>query len=232
MSVSYYLDARNPVKSVVVLIPSIASETIVRAVKSVEMQNTKYDCQYLVVWDGPTKIPRYRFQNTMRLPWNVGGNGFYGHRIYASIPHLLNSDAVMFLDEDNTYENDHVETCMDKLNEGNDFVFSKRMIVDKEGHFVCYDQFESTGEEPIGLVDTSSYCFRRDWLINFTSLWHYGWGADRRFYQTVKGLGKHACTDKPTLIYTLDGNPNSPTKEFFLDGNLKHGWNEKGTEKQ
>jgi hypothetical protein len=229
----------SKVKSVVVVTPTIGKPEVVYAIKSVQEQKTSVKVEHLLIVDGPEYLDEFRnkfsdfdWTNDMQfmmLPWNVGANGFYGHRVYAAISHLINADAVMFLDEDNCYGTSHVETCVAKLNEGYDFVFSHRYIIDQNNVVICRDRFEAIGKPPLNLVDTSSYCFRTKFLTTVGHVWHWGWGADRRFFQLVSSHNfKYASTEKPTLYYRLDGNPNSPKKEFFFEGNRQAGYKENG----
>lgn len=224
----YYLNDES--ETALIVIPSINANTLSEALVRATTQTHRVET--LVVFDGPisddlTWIPSY-----MTLPWNVGANGFYGHRIYSMIAHISNHDYIFFLDEDNFYENNHVEECLKLIQENPEygFVHSYRNVVDKDGKFVCRDTFEAIGEDPINLIDTSTYCFRRNFLVNYGHLWHFKWGADRRFFQIVKqnNLTKFASTKKHTVNYRLDGNPGSPTSEFFLSGNIKNGYSPEG----
>ena len=220
----------NP-ESVLVVIPSMNSPLLMDAVNSVLSQKTMANVEALVVWDHPQNQNFPEFESpkikTMLLPWNTGSNGFYGHRIYSMVGHISDHEYILFLDEDNFFEPSHIKDCLEtfKYNPGLDFVHSRRNVVTKEGEFVCPDTFEAIGEDPINLVDTSTYCFRRNFLVNYGNIWNYQWGADRRFFQIVKHnkLGKYASTGNYTVNYRLDGNPGSPTKEFFLEGYNKHG---------
>lgn len=221
-------------KSAVVVTPSIDNPLLKQCIDSVQFQKTKYNFDHLIVYDGvKPKVKRGLNPKNLyelELPWNTGGNGFYGHRIYAAVSHLLYHDVVFFLDEDNFYEPDHIETCMDLLNESPyDFVHSYRNVVDLDGNFLCKDRFEAIGKPPILLVDTSAYCFKRDFLMKNGHYWHHGWGADRRFFNACALKYSYQTTEKFTVNYRLDGNPNSPAKEFFFEGNKQHGWNEDGS---
>jgi hypothetical protein len=171
----------------------------------------------------------------MFLPWNTGktGGDFYGHRIYAGIPHLLNADYVFFLDEDNWYEKDHVASLVEVLNRGNDFAHSLRQIYNPDTSYVCDDNCEALGQWPIYfthenpqyLADTSSFAFNRKFLEQTCHLWHSGWGGDRRYFYSVKDGAKWDTCRKHTLCYRLDGNPGSVNADFFIKGNeeqLKH----------
>lgn len=226
-----------PKPKVLVVTPTVDSAYIVSdSAKSVREQKTDYEFEHLIVYDG-IKPNSYRgiFANTktIELPWNIGGNGFYGHRVYAAIGHLVNHDIVFFLDQDNWYEPDHVQTLTDLLvnKPYAQFGFSYRQIWDGFD-FVCVDQFESIGQAPHWLVDTSSFAFRRTTLLQYGHVWHSKWGADRRFFQIMRQNNvAYETTRLPTLNYRLNGNPNSPTREFFEQGNQQNGWNKDGKQR-
>jgi len=166
----------------------------------------------------------------MTLPYNTGANGFYGHRIYAGVPHLLNADYIFFLDEDNWYEPDHVASLVEVLDRGNDFAYSFRKIFNPDKSYVADDNCEALGKWPIYfthndpqyLIDTSSFAFKREFLQKTCHLWHSGWGGDRRyFYSVLAGNPKWDTNYKHTLCYRLDGNPGSVDGKFFIEGNKR-----------
>jgi glycosyltransferase involved in cell wall biosynthesis len=220
-------------KTVTVITPTIGSSKLQDAIDSVQRQTYEF-VQHLIVIDGE----KY-FDDTMKnsqarsctkyttSPENTGANGFYGHRIYAAYPHLINSDYIFFLDEDNWYEPNHVETLVKTLDEGNEFAYSLRKIYNDNKTYLCDDNCESLGkwpiyfthEKPEYLIDTSSFAFRREFLIQVSQLWHSGWGGDRRFYNIVRDKAKHDTSGKHTLCYRLDGNTNSVKPDFFEQGN-------------
>ena len=227
--------------SVTVITPTIASPKLMDAVVSVHNQ-TYSKVKHLIVVDGydhyedfckiNEDFPRTkeRFNTLNVLTENTGANGFYGHRIYAAFSHLVNTDYVFFLDDDNWYEPDHVESLVDTLqSQSLDFAYSLRNIYDENKEFVCRDDCESLGKWPIWfthdnpqyLIDTSSFAFKRDFLIQVASLWHSGWGGDRRFFYAVKDQSRWNTSGKYSLNYRLDGNPNSVKSDFFLEGNTK-----------
>ena len=225
-------------KSVTVITPTIGSSKLIDAAVSVESQTYK-NIKHLVVVDGPQymdkvleldrNLPHERRQITV-APENTGANGFYGHRIYSGYPHLINSDYIFFLDEDNWYAPNHVATLVETLERGQlDFAFSLRKIYTPDKHYVCDDNCESLGKWPIYfthdnpqyLIDTSSFAFNRNFLIQTSQLWHSGWGGDRRYFYSVKDQARYDTNGKHTLCYRLDGNPNSVNADFFADGNKK-----------
>jgi len=226
-------------KSVVVITPSIGSSKLVDAINSVQEQ-TYSNIKHLIVIDGGdyasrtlkivsdnTKDKKKQVQVSC-TPENTGGPGFYGHRIYAAYPHLVNSEYVFFLDEDNWYDPNHIETLVNTIEKDNlDFAYSLRKIYNVEKEYMCDDNCESLGkwpifinrEHPSYLIDTSAYAFKRQFLNLYTGLWHWGWGGDRRFYNLVKDKAKHDTSGKHTLCYRLDGNEGSVTADFFTTGN-------------
>lgn len=231
-------------KPVTVITPTIGSEKLLDAIMSVATQS--YKCKHLIVIDGPEfandtmdiiKITQMMDPkpniNLVMSPENTGktGGNFYGHRIYAAYPHLINSDYILFLDEDNWYEPNHVATLIETIEKKNlDFAYSLRQIYDNGRHFRCNDNCESLGKWPIFmsrssrhgeqfLIDTSSFCFTREFIQKTCHLWHSGWGGDRRYFYAVKDQAKFDTNGKHTLCYRLDGNPNSVTEQFFVEGN-------------
>lgn len=231
---------QSKIRKTVVVTPTVGSAHLEKAITSV-LENKAY-CNawvdHLIVNDGRPEIKslleKYKEQyniEIMELPWNVGANGFYGHRVYAAIGHLVNHSHILFLDEDNYYHYSHIQKHEELFEQNPDlpFTFSKRMIVDQNEKPIAIDQFEAIGEHPHYLVDTSTFCFNRNFLIQMGHLWHHGWGADRRFYQLCLNNGiRGKCTNAPTLNYRLDGNPNSPKAEFFYQGNQMAGFTKEG----
>ena len=229
-------------KSVVVITPTIGSKKLQDAALSVQNQ-TYSNLKHLIVVDGTEyfnnaveNIPFGKDSDIqiLPLPYNTGANGFYGHRIYAGIPHLLNADYIFFLDEDNWYEPDHVSSLVEVLDRGNDFAYSFRKIFNPDKSYVADDNCEALGEWPIYfthndpqyLIDTSSFAFKREFLEKTCHLWHSGWGGDRRYFYSVLPMNPNFDTNhKHTLCYRLDGNPGSVGADFFIKGNaeqLKH----------
>jgi len=229
-------------KSVIVITPTIGSPKLADAVESVANQTYK-NLKHLIVVDGTEyfnsaidNIPFGKDTNIqiLPLPYNTGANGFYGHRIYAGVPHLLNADYIFYLDEDNWYDPDHVASLVEVLDRGNDFAHSLRKIYNPDKSFVADDNCEALGKWPIYfshkdpqyLVDTSSFAFNRNFLQQTCHLWHSGWGGDRRYlYSVLAQNPKWDTNRKHTLCYRLDGNPGSVNADFFIKGNeeqMKH----------
>lgn len=223
-----------------VIIPTIGKPELAQAINSCMRQT--YKTNVLVVGDGSEyfdaimrslsmvnheMLPGYTVTFT---PENTGGKGFYGHKIYAAYPLLVESDYYFFLDEDNWFEPDHVESLIATMNSGVHFTYSLRNIYSDTGEFICQDNCESLGAWPIFgtynnpqyLIDTSAYCFRKDFIQENAHQWNSGWGGDRRFLQIMRMFGANfKGSNKHTLNYRLGGNENSVKKEFFIEGNKK-----------
>ena len=230
-------------RSVIVITPTIGSPKLKDAINSVKNQ-TYSNIEHLLVIDGVEHWKNVMDQlpvtleyddrssdniQTMVLPYNTGAKGFYGHRIYAGIPHLLNSEYIFFLDEDNWYDPDHVRSLVEVLDRGNNFAHSLRKIYNPDKSYVCDDNCEALGKWPIYfshkdpqyLVDTSSFAFEREFLQQTCHLWHSGWGGDRRYLYSVMQQAKWDTNYKHTLCYRLDGNPGSVDANFFIEGNKR-----------
>lgn len=216
--------------SVTIVIPTTGADTLFTAVTSVLEQ--KYDTNCLVVVDGPEYSnavhdqvfpyddhPKLKY---LYLPENVGANGFYGHRVYAAIGHLVNTDYVGFLDQDNWLDPEHVTYLRNAIDrKGLDWAYSYRKIVDKDGDFICEDNCESLGKVT-GFVDTNCYLLHRKVLINVGHAWHGGWGADRVFYKCASDyFPNFDASGFHTVNYRLGGNEGSVKAEFFIEGNKR-----------
>lgn len=227
-----------------VITPTTGSSELIDCVCSVSEQ-TYENTYHLIVTDGSKFVPRVDkcladggvigYGNKLfrcDLPFNTGGNGFYGHRIMAAFSHLVSGfDYILFLDQDNWYDKEHVDSLVQLIKEKNfDWTYSLRKIYDKDKNFLIEDNCESLGRWPVWidpnshLIDTSSYCFKADFIRKLGHIWDHGWGADRRFYTIIKDSIKHdnyACSGLHSLNYRLGGNERSVQKEFFIEGNKR-----------
>jgi len=205
---------------IMVITPTTAKNTVKKAIESVKAQTIATD--HLIVADGIDTdfsiMPYF-----MRLPENVGGNGWYGHRVYAAMPLMVNADYILFLDEDNRYETNHVETMINKIKSKDlMWAYSLRRICDESGQYVCDDDCESLGRYPafydhsLNFVDTNCYCFRREFLVTVAHSFYGQWGADRPFYKAAStGLPAFGCTGEATVNYRA---PERLLK-MFAEGN-------------
>ena len=199
---------------VMVITPTTGKDTVKQAIISVSKQTIP--TEHLLVFDGKEAEKNtsewYLLDNTqtITLPENVGGNGWYGHRVYAAMPLMVNADYILFLDEDNWFEPNHVETMINKIKSKDlMWVYSLRKIYDERGQYVCDDDCEALGRYPafydhtVNFVDTNCYCFKREYLVNIAHSFYGQWGADRPFYKAAaSALPSFGCTGEATVNYT------------------------------
>ena len=195
---------------IMVITPTTGKATVNQAIESVA--NQTIPTEHLIVEDGKLAnmhIFETGMRKVMRLPENVGGNGWYGHRVYAAMPFMVNADYILFLDEDNWFEPNHVETMIKKIKSKDlMWAYSLRKIYDERGQYVCDDDCEALGRYPafydhtVNFVDTNCYCFRREYLVNIAHAFYGQWGADRPFYKAAaSGLPAFGCTGEATVNY-------------------------------
>jgi glycosyltransferase involved in cell wall biosynthesis len=196
-----------------VITPTTGKDTLQKAIDSVA--NQTIETWHLVVLDGGQvnvdgiKVPPNWNGNMMTLYDNVGGNGWYGHRVYAAMPLMVNADYILFLDEDNWFEPNHVETMIKKIKSKDlMWAYSLRKIYDERGQYVCDDDCEALGRYPafydhtVNFVDTNCYCFKREYLVSIAHSFYGQWGADRPFYKAAaSGLPSFGCTGEATVNY-------------------------------
>ena len=219
--------------SATVIIPTTGSPELKDAVASV--LNQTYETKCYVVADGvqhhsKTRIITDNFlerKNLERcfLPINVGANGFYGHRVYAAFTHLIDTDYVLYLDQDCWFDSNHVQSCIETIEKNNlDWSYSLRKVYNKEGEYICNDDCESLGKwktyHGVNHIDTNCYCIKTSVAIKLAQVWHGGWGQDRVFLSVLsQHFPKFECTGEYTLNYKVDGNAGSVNAEFFFNGN-------------
>ena len=218
--------------SATVIIPTTGSPELRGAIESVLKQSYNTDCY--VVCDGSQHtgkvspiVSDYLGNSNLKvsyLPDNVGANGFYGHRVYAAFTHLVNTDYVLYLDQDNWLDMHHVLSCVETIQNNNlDWCYSLRNIYEGDT-FACQDNCESLGKWKTyhghNHVDTNSYCISTKIAVRIASVWHGGWGQDRVFLSAIsQHFPRYDCTKKYTVNYRVAGNAGSVTKDFFINGN-------------
>lgn len=212
-----------------VITPTTGKDTLEMTLESVK--NQTIPTEHLIVIDGHDawrKIQNtsYNFRaKWMLLSENVGGNGWYGHRVYAAMPLMVNADFILFLDEDNWFEPNHVETMINKI-KSKDLMwsYSLRRICDEEGNYICDDDCESLGRTPtfydhtLNFVDTNCYCFKREYLVHVAHHFYGQWGQDRPFYKAASTqLPAFGCTGLATVNYRAPARLH----DMFKEGNEK-----------
>src|SRR5579871_5248921 len=109
---------KNP--TVTVVTATTGHSELRRAIESVAIQ-TYARWEHHVFVDGPEwkeradaaidEIDDDRLK-VVHLPFATGKGGWNGHRIYAAAPYLASSDYVCWLDDDNWFDQNHLETLV------------------------------------------------------------------------------------------------------------------------
>lgn len=212
-------------KNVLVVTPTVGDAFLVDAINSVKEQSFNGKITHLVVVDGKKHLPKVEELigkvhvgvEVMVVPFNTGHPDYWGHRIFAAVGQLIphNIDYVFFLDDDNTYEPLHIQSCVDLIKDSEyDFVFSLRNFMDEDGSFIVEDNGHSLGDwtvwpdwddefEHSPLVDTSVYCYKKEFIQKTCHLWYGQFGADRIYFNKVKSFASYSCTKKRTVNHRI-----------------------------
>ena len=196
------------------------------------IQNQTYPVTHYILCDGDIKLfekIRIDYPAIKICYWDnpIGGNGWAGQRWLSAAPHLITEDVTFFCNDDDWYEENHVQTIMEKIEEGYDWAYSFRKVHDAEGNFICEDNCEALGES----ADTWNIPGHRfvDWCM---------WGmktqllkqisivlnnpspqVDRMFYATAKTMFPNFTgTGLHTFNFRLGGTCGVQ-REFFELGN-------------
>ena len=220
---------------VTVITPTTGAPYLRQAIESVK--NQTYDnIQHLVVVDGQPKgrviAKEYPHIDIIDLPYPTGTNRFNGHRIYGASVYLAKGDLVCFLDEDNYYDYTHIESLVDVIQRGNDWAYSLRKIVDKDGNHVCLDDCESLGkwESCIGdyFVDVGCFFLPKMIAIQTSPIWYRKARepgvpeVDRMLTHVLRNNNlKYDTNANYSLNYRTGNTQLSVQSEFFLQGNKK-----------
>ena len=159
----------------------------------------------------------------------IGGDGWLGQRWYAAAPQLITEDVTFFCNDDDWYEANHVQTIMEKIEEGHDWAYSFRKVCDQEGAFLFNDNCEALGEaSPVWIDPSHHFVDLCMWGMKTQLLQHIsvavnrpGVDFDRHFYAIAKqAFPNFAPTLKHTFNFRLGGGCGVQ-KEFFEAGNAE-----------
>ena len=229
--------------SLAVITPTIGSKYLKKCIESINNQTNKNFTYYIVIDGSKYKEDIYNILKDIELPENLkiipldentGANGWNGHRIYIAMSFLINTEYIMFLDEDNFLEPNHVESILEIIKEKRiDWTFALRNIVDKDDKFICQDKCESLGylhhvwNNPNDhLVDVNCYCIKTE-IFRKHCLEFYKKArpvnddeVDRALF---KKLVQYKCvsTRKYTVNYRVGNRSDSVKADFFIEGNKR-----------
>ena len=201
--------------SIAVIIPTTGDPLVREAITSVLAQ-TAPDVRPFVVIDGPRFLPAFEAAtagldlslcHVLTLPVNVGANGFYGHRVYAAFSHLVDTELIAYLDQDNRFHPEHLADLSTAMADGGwDWAFALRRVVAPSGEPLIDDESQSVGPwgsaKPAALVDTNCYLLKVEVAHRVASFFHGGWGQDRVFYAALsQNFPNYGCSGAFTVDY-------------------------------
>jgi hypothetical protein len=186
----------------------------------------------LIVAEDELEEPGFNLKTeVVTWPYNTGGKGFYGHKLYAAAAMLVTPDIdwVLFLDQDNWYEPNHIESLVTTGQSMSlDYAYALRKFYTWDGKYFDDDNCSSLGKWKIWdngghhLIDTGCYCFRGEYISRMGHLWNMGWGADINFVERTMATARYETTGLRTFCYRM-GSPTNPKteeeREFIVSRN-------------
>jgi hypothetical protein len=180
-----------------IITPTTGHPFLSDAMRSVASQN----CKHLIVVDGRIHLPKvadimHEIRNPdaelIVLPENTGFDGYICHRIYASIPMLVNTEFYAHLDEDNMIAPTFIERMESQI--GNHPVLTcRRRVVRQDLSPIGYDDSESIGVNRMGytLYDTNTYLIRQSLAYRIAPHIYGKHTTDRNLSEAVLPVAKH-----------------------------------------
>jgi glycosyltransferase involved in cell wall biosynthesis len=232
------------VGTVTVVTPATGHANLRKCVESVQGQIYP-DVEHLLVVDGADRAAAVgerlsgvatgrRTLHTLTLPYATGKEKWLGHRIQGASAFLCNTEYVCYLDEDNFFDADHIESLMAAMGStGAVWAFSLRKIVDEKGNVIVLDECESLGNlhpiytnESAFLVDANCYLLKRELAVKLGPSWYAPArqrGRPDRDSIVCRYLLKHfpkpACNLRHTVNYLAGNRSDSVAVDFFMRGN-------------
>jgi glycosyltransferase involved in cell wall biosynthesis len=240
-------DGVNTAPSVTVITGTTGSRHLHDCLKSVQDQSYPH-VEHMVVIDGPKfsaaattiieSAGNSRPIRTVQLPYNTGRDRFNGHRIYGAMPFLCNSNFVAYLDEDNWFNPNHIESLISLIVDHELlWAYALRNVVDQSGSIITTGDCESLGrwaawdaanpDHPgAHLIDVSCYMISRHLATRFSWVWNRRTrqpGVNEVDRELCRRLMKFAArfetTGQHTVNYRVGSTELSVNENYFLRGN-------------
>jgi glycosyltransferase involved in cell wall biosynthesis len=167
------------------------------------VKQTHGDVTHFLIADGYPRWFNFNCKH-ISLPDSSRDYGDTPRGIGAAVASAQGYEAIAFLDADNWYEPDHIQTMVGVMKESNyPIITCPRNLFKEDGKFLGVD-VESDGYE---FNDTNCYLFRRD-TFGLLSCWMFkekeqARVGDRILWGAIKQLDvKVARSTKPTINYT------------------------------
>lgn len=179
-------------------------------------------------WEAVDKHMEGKDAQIVYLPRANGGGGYGMAPVFAMAGFCVNEDLVFYLDDDNWYEPDHIESLVKIIKDNDlDWAYSLRKIVDHDGQWICDDNCESLGAHPNShnqhLVDNSCYAVKAEIARQYGHAWYYPVISDRMFFQAlIDYKTTFGATGKHSVNYRLskDGTGGMTKEKFFANNEL------------
>lgn len=232
--------------SVAVITATIGRDSLIRAIESVAAQT--YPCTHYVFVDGEQHaeaaraiLANYTQVKAIYLPVNTGANGWYNSHILAMLPFVAQEDIICFLDDDNAYRPNHVESIVNaaRLYPGVAYVYTLRNFVNRQHEWLMYDDIESLGHYRMQhgitchiavnfqgqwikitivnhippLIDVNCYALSRPLAQQMAHIWcKQGFGNDAVMFDELNRQKiPCTCTGEYTVDYFWDWQRQNPT---------------------
>ncbi|HEV2675977.1 MAG TPA: hypothetical protein VGV37_15755 [Aliidongia sp.] len=227
--------ARQEPYGAAVVLPTLLRPSLIRAVRSIFVQDFAGRIQILVGVDRAegdraqlatlaAECPPHMALDLFDPGYStsVRHGGLYPNKVTGSLRTLLtyaaNSRYVAYLDDDNWWAPDHLASLQAAI-DGHDWSWSQRWFVDPEGaEPICIDEWESVGpdagvfkEKFGGFVDPSSLMIDKLACHEILPAWSLtpfadGRGSDRLIFDRLRRGHAGKTTGRATSFYTI--NPN------------------------
>lgn len=225
----------NPL--VTIITPTTGTIYLKDCIESVNAQSYQ-NIEHLVVADGQHEkvcgiLKEYQMMpkiNVLKLPYATGTDQYNGHRIYGGCTYFARGDYIIFLDEDNWLDKNHVKSLVESIGK-NKWAYSLRKITDMEGKYICNDDCESLGNWKSVIndyfVDVNCYMLEKSLALSFSPGWYRRARnpneqpeVDRLLSMWLRqnNLGAN-CTGEYSVNYRAGNRADSVKPEFFIRGN-------------
>jgi len=237
------------IPKIAVITATLGGEFLDKCIESVQ-KSALPNIEHWIVVDGKehegkvnTIISKYEHRHPivkLVLPRNVGAGGWCGHRVFGSVPWLVDADYIAYLDDDNVVTPSHYSDLLRGIvkNPENKWAYSLRYLIDKDGNTIGKDNCESLGgiSHTIDgrgeyLIDTSCYLIERKLAITLGPTWNTKFrdetglpNPDRELCKNLLMTAPHALVRKHSLGYRIGSTNLSVAGEFFKRGNQIFGY--------
>ncbi len=208
-------------KSVAVVTATVGRDSLRETMYSVS--NQTYPCKHYIFIDGEhdAHVPAGNF-NYCWLPVKTGGNGIMNGGILAASAYLVQEEMICWLDDDNTFEPNHIEELVN-AKQDKPVAHSLRTLLNPDGTFYDYDDFESIGRYS-GFVDLNCLLMDRHIAVSIAPLWYNTNGSlmigdryvSKWIFDNNVPLGE---SGKYTVNYKL--NEQRDLRSWLFEGNVK-----------